>query len=549
MARLEVGPMNLLIAASVLALASPGHDPGHDHAPQLGKVTFETSCSAAADAQVRRGLAWLHSFEYQRAERSFAEAAAADPGCGIASWGVAMTYYHPLWAAPTPDEFHKGRAALVKAREAGAKSQRERDYIAALGTFYDGDADHKARVLAYQAAMEQLHQRYPDDREATVFDALALIAAGTLDSDPTYARERRAGEMLNVVLKQEPNHPGVAHYLIHSFDYPALAEFALPAARRYASIAPDSAHAQHMPSHIFTRLGLWDESIRSNRAAEAAARAWAATSGMSGAWDQQLHAMDYLAYAYLQSGRDADAQAVLHELSKIHASNPTPTTAYAVTSIPARVLLERRRWAEAAAFELPESLARIEALSRHKWGEANVRFANAIGAARGGDLPRAKAALARLGEIEASLVVAPGEYDWRTQVSIERQIAEAWLAFAEGRKDDALRIMRAAADLDDATEKHPVTPGAVLPAREQLGELLLELGRPAQALSEFEASLKRAPKRLGGLYGAARSARLAGNQDMAKRYFAELAQVTEGSDGSRSEVMEARTFASQTAAR
>lgn len=541
--------MNLLIAASVLALASPGHDPGHDHAPQLGKLSFETSCKAAADAQVLRGLAWLHSFEYQRAERSFAEAAAADPACGIASWGVAMTYYHPLWAAPTGDELAKGTAALAKARSTGARTKRETDYIAALGAFYDGagQADHGKRVLAYEAAMDQLNRNYPKDREAAVFHALSVIAAGTLDSDPGYARERKAASILNAVLEQEPDHPGVAHYLIHSFDYPALAELALPAARRYAGIAPDSAHAQHMPSHIFTRLGLWDESIRSNRAAEAAARAWAKDSGMSGAWDQQLHAMDYLAYAYLQSGRDTDAQAVLQELGEIHTSNPTPTTAYAVTSIPARVLLERRRWADAAAFELPASLAGMEALTRHKWGEANVRLANAVGAARIGDVPRAKAALARLKEIEASVVVAPGEYDWRKQVSIERQIAEGWLAYAEGRKDDAARIMRAAADLDDATEKHPVTPGAVLPAREQLGELLLELGRPAEALAEYESSLTRAPKRLAGLYGAARAAKLAGDQAKARTYFADLAEVTKAGDAGRSEVKEARAYAAQVA--
>jgi tetratricopeptide (TPR) repeat protein len=547
--------MNLLIAASALALASPGHDPAHDHGsdhgPQLGKVSFQTSCNAAAEASFERGLAWLHSFEYQRAEKSFSEAGASDPGCGIAHWGAAMSYYHPLWAAPTPDELQKGRAALAKAREAGARSPREKDYIAALGAFYDNadKTDHRTRVLAYESAMEQLHRRYPGDREATVFDALALIAAGTLDNDPAYARERRAGEMLNRVLREEPDHPGVAHYLIHSFDYPALADLALPAARRYAAIAPDSAHAQHMPSHIFTRLGLWDESIRSNRAAEAAARAWGKASGMSGAWDQQLHAMDYLTYAYLQSGRDAEAQGVFDELMAISRASATPTTAYAVTSIPARMLLERRRWREAAAFEMPPTLGGLEALTKHKWAEANVRFANAVGAARSGDVERARAALARLGEIESTIVVPPGEYDWGKQVSIERQIAQGWLELAQGRKDEALRTMRAAADLDDATEKHPVTPGSILPAREQLGELLLELGRPGEALAEYESSLKRAPRRLAGIYGASRSAKLAGDLAKARRYFAELVDIAKGSDGARPEVKEARAFATETAGR
>lgn len=543
--------MNLLLAVPALALAIAAQDAAHDHdhAPQLGKLVFPTSCNSAAEALVQRGLGWLHSFEYQRAERSFSEAAAADADCGIAHWGVAMSNYHPLWAAPTAEEFGKGASALAMARKTGARSQREQDYIAAVGAFYDTDGDHRTRALAYEAAMDQLHQRYPDDREAGVFHSLALIAAGTLDDDPGYARERRAGAILNEVLEQEPDHPGVAHYLIHSFDYPALADLALPAARRYAKIAPDSAHAQHMPSHIFTRLGLWDEAISSNRAAEAAARAWGKASGMSGAWDQQLHAMDYLTYAYLQSGRDAEAQAVFTELTAITRATPTPTTAYAVTSIPARVLLERRQWGDAAVFAMPAELGGLEALTKHKWAEANVRFVNAVGAARSGDIPRAKAALARLSEIEASIVVTPGEYDWRKQVEIERRIAEAWLAHAEGRKDDAVQMMQAVADLDDATEKHPVTPGSILPAREQLGELLLEIGQPDAALAAFEASLKRAPKRLTGLYGAARSAKLAGDTGKAAAYFAELAEATRSSDGTRAEVKEARSVATETAAR
>ena len=544
--------MILLVAASIFALASPGEEAGHNHGPQIGKVTFDTSCNAAAVAHFQRGLAWLHSFEYQRAERGFADAAAADPACGIAYWGVAVSYYHPLWAAPTPNEYRKATAALAKAREVGARSQREKDYIAALGAFYDGgeSIDHKTRVLAYEAALDTLRQRYPSDREAAVLHALSLIAAGTLDSDPDYARERKAGALLNQVLEQQPDHPGVSHYLIHSFDYPALADLALPAARRYAAIAPDSAHAQHMPSHIFTRIGLWEEAISSNRAAEAAAKAWAKASGMPGAWDQQLHAMDYLAYAYLQTGRDAEAERVFDQLKAIGRTvPPSPTAAYAATAIPARVLLERRKWSEAAASELPPGIMGLEAVAAYKWSEANLRFAKAVGAARSGNAAMAREQVAGLQKIEAAIAVRPGEYDWGKQVSIERQIAEGWLALAEGRKEEAARIMRAAADLDDATEKHPVTPGAVLPAREQLGELLIELGRPAEALAEYEASLKRAPKRLGGLYGAARSTKLAGDSAKAGRYFTELKDVTKGGDGTRAEVKEARAFEAETAAR
>jgi Tfp pilus assembly protein PilF len=538
--------MNMFVTVSALALASMDSGHSHEHAPQLGTVSFETSCSPAAQALFLQGAGWLHSFEYRRAEQSFGAAAAEDPGCGIADWGVAMSYYHPLWDGPTSAELEKGKAAIDKAKAAGAKSQREKDYIAALDTFYrdSGRLDLKTRALAYSDAMGRLHERYPKDDEAAVFYALSLIAAGTMDGDHAFPRQKRAGAILNDVLARNPDHPGVAHYLIHSFDYPALAELALPAARRYASIAPDSAHAQHMPSHIFTRLGLWDEAISSNRAAEAAAIAYAKSSGMAGAWDQQLHAMDYLAYAYLQSGRDAEARKVLDELKAIsRAEPPTRTVAYAVTAIPARVALERRDWREAASLELPGNLAALSALTNHKWAVTHIHFARAVGAARSGNPDLARAEIARLSELEQALKIAPGEYDWRKQISIERQIAEAWLAHSDGKDDDALRLMRAAADLDDATEKNPVTPGAILPAREQLGELLLAIGRPADALKEYEASLQRAPRRLAGLYGAAQAAKLAGDAEKANRYYAELVDVTAKSDGTRAEVKSARIFA------
>lgn len=542
--------MNTLLAVAAAALATAMPEHAHDQPPQLGSVSFESTCSRPAHAHLEAGLRWLHSFEYQEAERSFSRAAALDADCPIANWGVAMSNYHPLWAAPTPGEFAKGKSAIEKATKEGAKSQRERDYIAALRIFYHDSErlDHKTRALAYAAAAEQLHSDYPQDNEAALFHALSLIAVGTMDKDAAYSKERQAAAILNRVMAANPDHPGVTHYLIHSFDYPPLAELALPAARRYAKIAPDSAHAQHMPSHIFTRLGLWDEAISSNRAAEEAARAHATSMGMAGAWDQRLHAMDYLTYAYLQTGRDDEALKVFDELKLIsQADPPSPTVAYAVTAIPARVLLERRQWTEAAAFDLPASLSRLAALSNHQWAIANVHFAKAVGAARAGKLDVARIALAELAAIEQRLTIAPGEYDWRTQVSIERQIADAWIAYANGNKEEAARLMRAAANLDDATEKHPVTPGAILPAREQLGELLLELGRPADALAEYEASLKRAPRRLIGLWGAAQAAKLSGDTKKAGAYYAELAKMTDASDGRRPEVRDARVFASSLA--
>ena len=435
-------------------------------------------------------------------------------------WGVAMSNYHPLWAPPTADELQKGSSAMEKAKAAGARTQRERDYIAAIDVFYkDADTlDHRKRAFAYSDAMKQLHQRHPSDREAGVFYALTLVATGMMSTDKSYTREKEAAQILNRVLAREPQHPGVAHYIIHSYDYPALAQLALPAARSYAKIAPASSHAQHMPSHIFTRLGLWQEAIRSNLDARSSAKAHAVRNRMSGAWDQQLHAMDYLAYAYLQGAQDKEALGVLDELKKIQSVEPQSfEVAYSATAIPARYALERRRWDEAAKLALPQatlvgrSAANFPLKSfpwqRFRWAVAHIHYARAIGAARSGDAASARQDVEKLTAIQQALVEVKGGYDWAKQVEIERQVASAWLAYAEGKHEESLKLMRAAADLDDATDKHPVTPGAILPAREQLGELLLELKQPAAALQEFETSLQRAPNRFNGLYGAARAAR------------------------------------------
>jgi Tfp pilus assembly protein PilF len=544
--------MSLFLFASALTLASAVQDSHQGHEPQLGQVVFETSCSAGANALVQRALGWLHSFEYEQAARTFAEAAAADPRCAIAHWGIAMSHYHPLWAPPSAAELESATRALADARAAGAASERERAYIAAIEIFYrdSGRLDHRTRVQAYSAAMEQLHSRYPQDQEAAIFYALSLIAAGTMDQDPAFARENEAGAILNSVLANAPDHPGVTHYLIHSFDYPPLAELALPAARRYATIAPASPHAQHMPSHIFVRLGLWEEAIQSNLASEAASRAFATAQGLPDSSSERLHAMDYLAYGYLQTGQDGHAERVLADLNAIRRADPPIfTVAFAATAIPARLALERRQWERAASLELQPHVRQLAPLANFRWGEAHIHFARAIGAARTGRIAAAREEVAKLREIEQALIIPPGTYDWRTQVAIERQIAEAWLAHVEGRSEDAVRLMRAAADLDDATEKHPVTPGAILPAREQLGELLLELGRPAAALHEYEASLRRAPRRLAGLYGAARAARLAGDAAKARDYYTQIVQVTQNGDGTRAEVQEARAFTAGIAAR
>ncbi len=537
-----------LLTASLLyhpasSLAQHMHE--HDRSQKLGSVNFAVACSPQAQKQFNRAVAWLHSFEYEEAEKAFTEVTITDPKCGMGYWGVALSNYHPLWAPPTKEELKKGSSAIEKAKATGASTPREQDYIAALAVFYkDTDqVDHRTRAFAYSDAMKQLHLRYPADREAGIFYSLTLVATGMMSNDKTYVREKEAAEILNRALASEPQHPGVTHYIIHSYDYPALAHLALHAARSYAKIAPASAHAQHMPSHIFTRLGLWQEAVQSNLDAKAAAKAFAVRNRMTGVWDEQLHAMDYLAYAYLQSAQDKQARGVLEELNKIQKIEPqTFKVAYSLAAVPARYALERRRWDEAAKLALPPGTSGTFPWTSFGWAEAHIHFARAIGAARSGDPASARQEVEKLAAIQKALVEVKGGYDWAKQVDIERMVAAAWLAQAEGKPEESLRLMRAAADLDDATDKHPVTPGAILPAREQLGELLLELKQPSPALQEFETSLRTAPNRFNGLYGAARSAELAADQKKAKTYYGKLVALARDADSIRPELKKARVF-------
>lgn len=552
----------LLVLMAVLghtpsAQAQHPHQHEHDPAAEAGRVNFRVSCKPEAQRQFNRAVAWLHSFEYQEAEKAFSKVTELDSGCGMGYWGIAMSNYHPLWAPPTANELQTGTSAMEKANATGAPTQRERDYIAAITVFYKNSdtLDHRKRAFAYSDAMKQLHQRNPSDHEASVFFALTLVATGMMSNDKVYNREKEAVQILNRVQAREPRHPGVAHYIIHGYDYPALAQLALPAARSYAKFAPASSHAQHMPSHIFTRLGLWNEAIRSNLDARSSAKTHAIRNRMPGAFDQQLHAMDYLTYAYLQGSRDKEALGVLDELMKIQSVEPQSfAAAYSATAIPARLALERRRWSDAAKLALPQgdtgsaSLANFPLKSfpweRFSWAVAHLHYARAIGAARSGDVASARQDVEKLSAIQRALVEVKGGYDWAKQVEIGRQVASAWLAHAEGKHEESLKLMRAAADLDDATDKHPVTPGAILPAREQLGELLLELKQPAVAVKEFEASLLRAPNRFNGLYGAARAARSAGDQKNARLYYGKLIELSRLADSVRPEIVEAKAFLS-----
>jgi hypothetical protein len=533
----------LLCTTTAIAQEQHEHQP-EDITPEIGRVSFAISCSPTARRRFNRAVAWLHSFEYDRAEKEFAGVTETDAGCAMAYWGLAMSYYHPLWAPPGPADLKKGAAAAEKARSMTGNTRRERDYIAAIAVFYRNcdTLDYGARALAYEQAMQRIYRRYPADKEAAVFYALSLnaTALATVPSDKTYAKQKKAAVILNAVLRAQPRHPGVAHYLIHSYDYPQLASLALPAARSYAGIAPDSAHALHMPSHIFTRLGLWQESIKSNLASEASAKRHSAQARMTGAWDEQLHAMDYLEYAYLQGCQDEKAAQVLEELRGITKAEPVNfKVAYAFAAIPARYALERRDWPAAAHLELRPADFPWDSF---RFGSAITYFGRAIGAARSGDASVARDSIDKLTAIQRALARANDNYDWSTQVEIQRLAAAAWLAHAEGNAAEAVRLAHSAADLEDSTEKHPVTPGPVLPARELLGDLLLEAGQSAQALTEFETSLQNSPNRLLGLYGAARAAELSQNREKAVKYYRELKRLCIFSDTARPELQKAKAY-------
>lgn len=532
----------LLALLSSLCNAQSMHQHEHSDGEKLGHVHFPVSCNSAIQIEFDRAVAMLHSFWYEKAGEAFTEIARRDPSCAMAYWGLAMTLYHPLWEKPNAEALNNGRAVMEKAKSVDAKTEREKDYISAVELFYKDypSIDHLARTLAYEKAMEQLYSRYPEDREAAIFYSLALIAsAQALPTDKAYVREKKAAGILNEALSKEPQHPGVAHYLIHAYDSPPLANLALKAARSYARIAPSAPHALHMPSHIFTRLGLWQESIESNIASEGAAKKFAAEMHMNGAWDEQLHAMDYLMYAYLQGAQDKQAKAILDELYQIHKTTPENfKVAYAFAAIPARYALERRRWSDAASLKMHP---RDFPWSRFSWAEAMIHFARGVGAARSGDTSTARQSVEKLAALENTLIEAKDRY-WANQVGIQRLAVSAWLAYAEKRKEEALKLMHSAAELEDATEKHPVTPGPIVPAREMLGDMLLELGEYGEALKEFEAMLVVSPNRFGSLLGAARAARLTKNVEKARSSYSRLAAICNHADSNRVELQEAKTF-------
>jgi hypothetical protein len=533
----------LVFLGFALAAAGQENHSGHPNSVAgLGAVSLSTSCNPAAQALISRGAALLHSFGYEEARLTFMDAAKADPACGMAYWGAARTWYHPIWAPPSADELKQGATALDLALKAGAKTERERAYIDSLAVFYRDwqTVDHATRAKAYERALAKVSERYPDDDEAAIFHALQMVAIGYLDpTDKTYRWQKQGAEILNRLLPRHRNHPGVAHYIIHSVDYPSTAELGLQAARAYAKIAPDSSHALHMPSHIFTRLGLWDDSIVSNTAAAQSAIAQAQRlHGGGGAFDQ-LHAMDYLVYAYLQEAKDQSAQKLVAELTGIRRLDENQfAAAYAFAAIPARWALERHDWKAAAALAIEPAWFPWD---RFRNVEALVHYARAVGAARSGDAASARRSAEQISAIREALP-ASRDYDWAGSIGAQLEAARALIAFAEGRKDEGVRLLRAAADHEDAVDKHPVTPGALLPAREILGDLLLENGAAPDALREYQAVLKTAPRRFNATAGAAKAAEKSGDAVAARAYARQLLEIAEGADTSRPELVWARGY-------
>jgi hypothetical protein len=536
----------LLPGAALLAalLASPLA--AHDAAPagrppeQLGEVSFPVSCAPAAQREFNRGMALFHSFWFDPAKAAFGKVLEADPGCGMAHWGIAiMSMGNPFTWPANAAAVKAGAPAAAEAPRVGARTERERDYIAALGAYFQDweRTEFRSRALAFEQAMGALAAKYPDDDEAKILYALALNITAQ-PSDKRYANQRKAAAILEPMFKRMPRHPGVAHYLIHTYDYAELAEQGRPSADAYGAIAPSVPHALHMPSHIYARVGRWEEMVAGNRASYQAAKGELADKTLGiGAYDA-LHAMDYMVFGLLQQGRDQAAKQLVDEAGAIRKVNVENfVAAYAFAAMPARYALERGDWAQAAALRLsPPDLA----WSKFPQAEAVLVYARGLGAARSGDPAAARRDAERLQALKEAMVAAKIGY-WPGQAEFQIKAVNAWIALAEQRPGEALTLMREAADAEDASDKHPVTPGNVMPSRELLGDMLLALKRPAEAQTEYERSLARDPNRYHGLAGAGRSAAAAGEPTAARAHYARLLLLTDGQAG-RPEQGEARVF-------
>jgi tetratricopeptide (TPR) repeat protein len=507
----------------------------------LGEVSFPTSCSDAVQPDFDQAVALLHSFEFAESRGVFEAIAGRDPDCAMAQWGIAMTYYHPLWAPPTQRDLELGHAAADRASTL-SQTQRERAYIDAIAAFYRNyeALDHGTRARVYEDAMAEVHEKLREDVEAEIFYGLAILSNAD-PTDKTYATQNRTGAMFEKRFADMPNHPGLAHYIIHSYDYPPLAERAVEAAHRYLEIAPSLAHALHMSSHIFTQEGMWDESIDANVRSASAARERGERFGTPvQAQLQEMHSLDYLAYAYLQQGRNEKAREVLEHIESLDLNWRNGVTAFNAGAVPVRYVMERHRWEEAAALAPPREAEGVEGNYEVRAAIALRYWARAVGAARIGDIASSERDLARVTSIAAELQKDPDVWARNTS-EVLRLEAAAWLSLAKGDGEEALRLMRSAAALEDQTDKSSLSPGRVLPAHEQLGDMLMKLGRPVEALEQYEISLEHASWRFNSIYGAARAAQASGDMETAAAYYSDLLELVDpGSD--RPELEEARSL-------
>ena len=530
----------LIVAALMLFPFAALADEGHHHedltTDQLGTVHFPVSCAAAEQKPFERGVALLHSFWYEEAQKEFEQIAKDDPQCAMAHWRIAMSIWHQLWNRPDAATIKRGQTEVKSAKSLHPKTDREREYIAAMDAFYHGKKrDYHDRAGAYSKALEIAYQRLPDDREAAAFYALSLLASEP-DNDTTFANRKQAAAVLEKLFAMEPDHPGVAHYLIHSYDKPQLAELGLPAARRYAKVAPAAPHALHMPSHIFARLGLWQDDIDSNLASIAATRKTAAMH--MGGEGHQFHAMDFLVYAYLQSGREADAQRVIDEVKAMSAKKDNmygmdfDPRIEALVTFSARYVLEMHHWADAASLALVPGAGTGD--------NAITYWARAIGSARTGNAADARKDIAEIESIHTSLLKQK-KNDFAAAGEQDRQEAVAWVDHAEGNNDEAFKVLRTVAEKEEAEGDEPLA----IPAREMLADMMLDMNRPEEALAEYEADLKFNPNRFNGLYGAARAAEMAGKSDKSNTYYAQLVKVCNGSNSDRPELSRAKALRAQ----
>ena len=525
--------LTLSMLAAGCAQSAGEHEHEHSHIAdgkppeRLGHVSFANSCSAAVQPSFERAVALLHSFWFRESEKAFRDVLDRDTSCAIATWGIATVLIGNTFATgPTPAQAQQAKEAIERGRAIGAKTERERLFIDAVAAYYEHypEQPHRARMQSLSDVFEHVAARFPEDDEAQIFSALYL--ASTQDpSEQTFAVTLKAAAILEAQFKKHPDHPGVAHYLIHSYDYPPIAEKGLAAARRYAAIAPSAPHALHMPSHIFTRVGAWSDSADSNLQSANVAKA-------EKEFNNQLHAMDYMVYAYLQMGRDGDALRLVEEAPGVHGDDQILSTPYALAAIPARYALERGEWSEAAHLQPQQTRFRLTT--------AITYFARAIGAARSGAADAAEADVQELARIVDALNAAKNKY-WATEVEVQRLGAAAWVAYARGDRQTALQLMQSAAALEDKSEKAAVSPGRLVPAHELLGDMLLESNRPGDALAEYERALVRDPNRFRSLYGAGLAAATAGKRDQARLYWSRLSDMA-GSGELRPETRKARQW-------